>query len=259
MSRQPTALADCDKRAEDLRFARALEFDHRRESEEAAKKRAVAQRCDYQSFHQLVAGARLSPMKKKWTEELARGGKIADISRDSPHVDRRPGFHGGATIAVNRAATPLTASSTPTTLDEFHRSWRRLCGDDDGRKTTFLLQLPIDSLQRIFKVRLSPLYFSIRVTNARVSECIRQVELGLQLLREFVRLVCSHCERDETTDEDISNAARFLLALTSCGRFHAHLNLAGPSTRDAGLDVLRRASRLDDERASPWRETMGIR
>jgi hypothetical protein len=71
--------------------------------------------------------------------------------------------------------------------------------------------------------------------------------------------VCSHCERDETTDEDISNAARFLLALTSCGRFHAHLNLAGPSTRDAGLDVLRRASRLDDERASPWRETTGLR
>lgn len=169
MSRQPTALADCERRAQDVRFARALELDHRRESEEAAKKRAVAQRCDYQSFHQLVAGARLSPMKKKWTEELTRGGKIADISRDAPHVDRRPGFHGGATIAVNRAATPLTASSTPTTLDEFHRSWRRLCGDDDARKTAFLLQLPIDSLQKIFKVRLSPLYFSIRVTDARAS------------------------------------------------------------------------------------------
>lgn len=157
MSRQPTALGDCERRA-DVRFARALEFDHRRESEEAAKKRAVAQRCDYQSFHQLVAGARLSPMKKKWTEELARG---EITSRDSPHVDRRPGFHGGAhteTFAVNRAVTPLTASSTPATLDEFHRSWRRLCGDDDARKTAFLLQLPIDSLQKIFKVRLSPLY-----------------------------------------------------------------------------------------------------
>lgn len=157
MSRQPTALADCERRA-DVRFARALEFDHRRESEESAKKRAVAQRCDYQSFHQLVAGARLSPMKKKWTEELARG---EITSRDSSRVDRRPGFHGGAhteTVAVNRAATPLTASSTPATLDEFHRSWRRLCGDDDALKTAFLLQLPIDSLQKIFKVRLSPLY-----------------------------------------------------------------------------------------------------
>lgn len=180
MSRQPTALADCERRAEDVRFARALEFDQRRESEEAAKKRAVAQRCDYQSFHQLVAGARLSPMKKKWAEELARGGKIADISRDSPHVDRRPSFHGGAhteTIAVNRAATPLTASSTPATLDEFHRSWRRLCGDNDARKTAFLLQLPIDSLQKIFKVRLSPLYSfispSARLTRASLNAFVR--------------------------------------------------------------------------------------
>jgi len=64
----------------------------------------------------------------------------------------------------------------------------------------------------------------------------------------------SHCERDETTDEDIANAAMFLLALTSCGRFRAHLNLAGPSTRDAASDVLRRAECLDDQRASPWRD-----
>jgi len=160
MSRQLTALDDCEKRI-DARFARALELDDRRRAVEAAKKRAVAQRCDYQSFHQLVAGARLSPMKKKWTEELARGGGIGDISPESSHVDLRPGFHGDhvhiETIAVNGAAAPLTASSTPSTLDEFHRSWRRLCGDDDARKTAFLLKLPIDSLQRIFKVRLSSL------------------------------------------------------------------------------------------------------
>ncbi|OUS45132.1 hypothetical protein BE221DRAFT_77614 [Ostreococcus tauri] len=173
---------------DDVAFTRALERDVSRRAVEVAKKRAAGQRCNYDAFHQLVLGAELRAMKPL-----------------------------NATIE-NQVNWALTMS-TPRNADEFARVWRRDCGDDDGRKTELLFNIPLDVFEVIFKA-----------------------EIGLDLLRDFVRLIRARVEIDSAA---IERAAGILLALTRCGRFRSHLRLAGTNTSRAATETLTRASELD--------------
>lgn len=129
---------------DDVAFTRALERDVSRRAVEVAKKRAAGQRCNYDAFHQLVLGAELRAMKPlNATIENRKGVRVRRRSIDVTSTTRA---HCGE---VNWALT----MSTPRNADEFARVWRRDCGDDDGRKTELLFNIPLDVFEVIFKVR----------------------------------------------------------------------------------------------------------
>jgi len=54
-----------------------------------------------------------------------------------------------------------------------------------------------------------------------------QVELRLDLLKDFVRLIHDRVARDPPS---LDHAVEILCALTRCGRFDAHARLAGKTT-----------------------------
>ena len=91
------------------------------------------------------------------------------------------------------------------------------CGN--ALKTQFLFDFPLDAFESVFKV-----------------------EIGLDALRDFVRLIRARVERDENC---VERAASILCALTRCGCFRAHLRLAGTATATAALETLRLAKPSD--------------
>jgi len=223
----------------DVAFARALERDRRCDATERAKRRAVEQRCDYGAFHQLVLGANLSPLERSsWI------GDTTTTTRDSRDVDRRTRatpatVAGDARGRVNEALT----ARAPETMDEFSRAWRRLRGEDEETKCAYLFAIPIEAFEVVFKVRARVVRFGSRrrrpTDDFRVRARRAQVELALDVLIDFVRLITSRIARDARA---VERAAHILCALTACGRFESHARLAGADVARDALRALRRAA-----------------
>jgi hypothetical protein len=217
----------------DTAFARALERDRHRAAVDEAKKRAAEQRCDYEAFRQLVLGANLRPMEKsrtartaplrtrKFDDTLDHGVRTLNIACDRRHA-RPPEVNFGGSLT---ASAPCAAR----TADEFARAWRRTCGDDDALKTQFLFDFPLDAFETVF-----------------------EVEIGLDALRDFVRLIRARVEVDETC---VERAVSILCALTRCGRFRTHARLAGIATATAALETFRLAhsSEAVERAREAWR------
>ena len=206
----------------EIAFSRALELDRHRAAVDDAKKRAAEQRCDYQAFRQLVLGANLKPIEKSRTAAATTTSRVFhaaqshDVQISNVAFDlRRPRaseVNGGGSLTAPSPRAPRTA-------DEFARAWRRTCGTDDALKTQFLFDFPLDAFESVFKV-----------------------EIGLDALRDFVRLIRARVERDENC---VERAASILCALTRCGCFRAHLRLAGTATATAALETRRLAKPSD--------------
>ena len=210
----------------DVAFARALERDRRRDAAESAKRRAVEQRCDYGAFHQLVLGANLRPMEKSsWFRDAARGPRAVDRFTRA----RSARLAGDAPARVNEEALTERA---PETIDEFSRAWRRLRGECDDVKSEYLFNIPTEAFEVVFKVRA-------RRRPTDDFSVSAQVELALDVLIDFVRLIASRVESDERV---VEGAARILCALTTCGRFESHARLAGADVARDALQTLRRAA-----------------
>ena len=77
-------------------------------------------------------------------------------------------------------------------------------------------------------------------TNRRFPRaCRAQVELALDVLIDFVRLITARITRDARA---IERAAHILCALTTCGLFESHARLAGADVARDALQALRRAA-----------------
>ena len=132
--------------AVDAAFVRALERDRNREAVDRAKKRAALQRCDYNSFHQLVLGANLRAIPPRDSVSIARSDDnrtFQDCDRGRVPIDDVP-LSSSQTVNVR-----LTGSHG---ADEFIRAWRRGCGDDDAKKTELLFSVSANEFERAFKV-----------------------------------------------------------------------------------------------------------
>jgi len=217
----------------DVAFARALERDRRRDAAESAKRRAVEQRCDYGAFHQLVLGANLRPMEKSsWFRDAARGPRAVDRFARA----RSARLAGDAPARVNEEALTERA---PETIDEFSRAWRRLRGECDDVKSEYLFNIPTEAFEVVFKVRARVVRSRARRRPTDDFGVSAQVELALDVLIDFVRLIASRVESDERV---VEGAARILCALTTCGRFESHARLAGADVARDALQTLRRAA-----------------
>ena len=135
-------------------FTRALDFDRHRRAVDDAKKRGVAQRCNYDAFHQLVLGANLKPVSgSSWVKDLQSGPTSSHFNRFCTSRSSAPLSSTTSALAFTRTVALTAATTAPRNLDEFSRAWRRL-GGDDMAKTDFLLEcISIDSFEIIFKVR----------------------------------------------------------------------------------------------------------
>jgi hypothetical protein len=149
--------------------ANVLTAEEHRTLVDAAKKRAVAQGCNYAAFRQLVLGAHLKPMQRSWMRELnaprdvhasytgfhsisntrARGEEDHSSSEDDEERVLREVNHS--------VPTPLTAPSSPTTCDDFMRAWRRLGRDDNTIKLQIMYGIPPERFADVFKVSIGVL------------------------------------------------------------------------------------------------------
>lgn len=130
--------------AVDAAFVRALERDRHREAVDGAKKRAALQRCDYNSFHQLVLGADLRAIRPRDPESGAK--------RDENRIVRDRGRVPVDDIPLSSSRVVNARLTASRSADEFIRVWRRGCGDDDVRKTELIFSVSADEFECAFKV-----------------------------------------------------------------------------------------------------------
>lgn len=145
------------KRSKDLE--NAVYDDWKRKAIDSAKKRAVAQMVDYDTFKNMVLVAHLKPLTSKSEVEDNLQSPGWSVGRDG-----KPAPKAACTsspIAINFPPQRPTASA------DFSRSWRR-CANADSRYA-YLQQFDAPSIQKLFCVEIpSVLLGEIILT---VAEC----------------------------------------------------------------------------------------
>ena len=117
-------------------LARAVEDERHRAEVDAAKKRAVGQLSDYDTFRNMVSVAHLRPLQAE--NRVDRGAAAAAWSFDGAGravAEAAPGAGGAASTAA--AAPPGQAGGAlpaepPRSRDEFLAAWRRARGAPGG-------------------------------------------------------------------------------------------------------------------------------
>ncbi|KAG2486205.1 hypothetical protein HYH03_015167 [Edaphochlamys debaryana] len=183
--------------------------DFKRKAIDEAKKRAVAQRVDYDTFKNMVLTAHLKPTNAP-----------SQPSSDKPMPCWRFGVDGKllkeqVTAAHLHACTPTEA---PSTSDAFQKDWRRNCPAHDDKYRYLKLCGP-EALRSIFRVEVS-------------AETLRELLVVLD--------ACwlGHAGAAEEADAGAGAALReaafvaeLLAALSEAGRFSLTARLLGSSSK----------------------------
>nr|BCL66156.1 hypothetical protein [Volvox reticuliferus] len=190
-------------------LANAAYDDFKRKAIDEAKKRAVLQRVDYDTFKNMVLTAHLAPITAPNKRTNDRPAPCWNFGPDGKLVKEQVGQ-----TALSSHGAPL---EVPSTSGDFTRDWRRLGTVDD--KYRYLKMCGPDTFRTIFRVEIS-------------SEVLREV-LGV-----VEACWLGHGGAAEEA-EDGSGAAlreamfvvRSLEALTAAGRFSLTVKLLGNSTK----------------------------
>ncbi|CAG9464020.1 unnamed protein product [Pedinophyceae sp. YPF-701] len=147
-----TAARSSYKRLGESELKDAIESDRLRKVQDEAKKRAMSQLCDYDTFKNMVSVAHLDPINAPKTQASAAPAPAKTFAADGTLVPTR----GDATAAVPAAALSADQLSAPRTVQEFARDWRRHCSTVTQRVS--YLRLCAGSpggLAGVFKVEVS--------------------------------------------------------------------------------------------------------
>nr|BCL66087.1 hypothetical protein [Volvox africanus] len=190
-------------------LANAAYDDFKRKAIDEAKKRAVLQRVDYDTFKNMVLTAHLAPITAPNKRTNDRPAPCWNFGPDGKLVKE----HVGQTELPSNGA-PL---EVPSTSGDFTRDWRRLGTVDD--KYRYLQMCGPDTLRTIFRVEVS-------------SEVLREV-LGV-----VEACWLGHGGAAEEAEggsgaalREAVFAVRSLEALTAAGRFSLTVRLLGNSAK----------------------------
>lgn len=130
-------------------LANALYDDFKRKAIDEAKKRAVRQNVDYDTFKNMVLVAHLKPIQATQPTKEELGLPSWNFTADGGRI--------GETTEASNAVDALSSSfpnKPPSTGADFQRDWRRQCKTTDD-KYRYLKLIPPEQLPAIFKVEIS--------------------------------------------------------------------------------------------------------
>jgi len=191
----------------------AIYDDFKRKVQDEAKKRAVSQHCDYETFKNMVSVAHLRPLH-------APSNKSTPVGAMAPAWD----FNADGTrqkieqpAVVNVELSSAAPTSAPATSGDFQREWRRNCQTEEDKYKYLRLCGP-DTLRAIFKV-----------------------EVGADMLGDILRvldvswLTFAAFAEDDAGGSALSEAAfvmAVLTALSEAGRFSLTARLLGGKAKE---------------------------
>ncbi|GLC37910.1 Coiled-coil domain-containing protein 103 [Pleodorina starrii] len=221
-------------------LATAAYDDFKRKAIDEAKKRAVSQRVDYDTFKNMVLTAHLAPITAPNRRANDRPAPCWNFGTDGRLVKRQDGT----------AELPsLAPVGVPRASGDFSRDWRRIGTADD--KYRYLQLCGPDVLRAIFRVEIS-------------SEVLREILAVLE--------ACwlGHGGAAEEAEGGAGAALReaafvtgLLEALSGAGRFSLAIKLLGSSTKPVlerlftGLEDAATASAAYGAEATPAAEVSG--
>uniref|UniRef100_A0A7R9V6A5 Uncharacterized protein n=1 Tax=Chlamydomonas euryale TaxID=1486919 RepID=A0A7R9V6A5_9CHLO len=144
----PAASAAPPKQSKEL--ASAIYDDWKRQVVDEAKKRAVGQNVDYETFKNMVSVAHLRPIGAAKTvkhEAMLPSWRYNDDGT-------APSSEQQAIAAAAMALRSKEPSEPPSTSGDFYREWRRNCPSLDA-KYRYLRLVGPNGLQQLFKVEIS--------------------------------------------------------------------------------------------------------
>jgi len=112
-------------------LARAVEDEARRAQVDAAKKRAVGQLSDYDTFRNMVSVAHLRPLQAAGRADRAAGAAAWSFDGAGRAV-AEPGPGSAAAACAAAASEAPGPSEPPQSRDEFLAAWRRARGGAGG-------------------------------------------------------------------------------------------------------------------------------
>ncbi|KAL6759894.1 PR46bm [Haematococcus lacustris] len=203
-------------------LSNAMYDDFKRKAVDAAKKRAVAQNVDYESFKNMVAVAHLKPLQAPSATKAAATAPSWSFAPDGTRM--QPG--GLAAAEAVAAAALLTSRQTqpdlPSTSGDFTRDLRRHCPSPDA-KYSYLKRCGPQLLRSLFRL-----------------------EISSDTLKELLVILDTCWLGHAGAAEDAENAAgrggaldeavwvvQVLDALAASGRFGLALKLTGPAGKQA--------------------------
>nr|ADI46964.1 PR46bm [Volvox carteri f. nagariensis] len=125
-------------------LANAAWDDFKRKAIDEAKKRAVSQRVDYDTFKNMVLTAHLTPITAPNRRTNDRPAPCWNFGPDGKPVKEQAGQMELPSVA------PVEA---PSTMGDFTRDWRRMGTADD--KYRYLHLCGLDTLRMVFRVEIS--------------------------------------------------------------------------------------------------------
>ena len=214
-------------------LANLLAEDKLRAQQDDAKKRAVGQLADYDSFKNMVATAHLTPMDTKEVDALRGFSGKVKAEENAPAwtfgVDKgedATAAVAGAIAIKAQEALGQVEEGAPATKDEFERGWRARKGDADAR-IAFAASVPDeDAWASLFKVEMSSVLLG-EIADAALAAADRGA--ALRALAGAAR------------------GGRFMLAAAALGRARkaalAELAAAAPAAHAAAAAAVARAYR----------------
>jgi len=121
----------------------AIEDDRKYKEVDCAKKRAVAQRVDYDTFKNMVSVAHLKPLQAPDEVVRVRGAPAWRFNS----MGQDEGNEVNERTIQNYGNVP---TEQPSTSAEFERVWRRCCKTNSERYA-FIKFCSLDTLAKIFK------------------------------------------------------------------------------------------------------------
>jgi len=193
-------------------LANAVYDDFKRKVIDAAKKRAVSQNVDYETFKNMVSVAHLKPLQAPNTvkhEPTAPAWHFnADGSRPSTTSEEQA-------AAAARLLSSREAQGPPSTSGDFTREWRRSCPTLES-KYRYLQICGPHTLRSIFKVEVS-------------SEVLKGI---IEVLEACWQSHAGAAEEEEHGEGGALRQASFVVevleSLAAAGRFGLAVKLMGP-------------------------------
>ncbi|KAF5833665.1 hypothetical protein DUNSADRAFT_9975 [Dunaliella salina] len=193
-------------------LSNAVYDDFKRKVIDAAKKRAVSQNVDYETFKNMVSVAHLKPLQAPSTvkrEPTAPAWQFnADGSRPSTTSEEQA-------AAAARLLSPREAQGPPSTSGDFAREWRRSCPTLDSKYRYLQICSP-PTLRSIFKVEVS-------------SEVLKGI---IEVLEACWQSHAGAAEEEEHGEGGALRQACFVVevleSLAAAGRFGLAVKLMGP-------------------------------
>ncbi|QDZ18392.1 putative dynein attachment factor [Chloropicon primus] len=186
----------------------AIEDDRRYKQVDSAKKRAVAQRVDYDTFKNLVSVAHLKPLQAP--DEIVRVKGAPAWRFNSSGVTEGKG-KGERPIPQEEGS--FIPAEQPNTSASFERTWKKSCRTSEERYA-YIKFCALDTLAQIFKVELnSALLSSI-----------------LEVMHEQFLVKDSREKADQVCD--------ILVCLAKSGRFSLTIRLLGKKHKQCLTEIM---------------------